>query len=383
MIKMLTIIGARPQIIKAAALSRAVEKSFKNQVHEVILHTGQHYDDSMSEIFFREMRIPKPDYNLKIGSASHAAQTGQMIEGIEKILLQEQPDGVVVYGDTNSTLAGALAAAKIHIPVIHIEAGLRSFNKAMPEEINRIVCDHVSTLLFSPTLTGIKNLEKEGIVHHENQSLSSDKQGVYHIGDVMYDNTLFFRTLALERSSILGNLGLKNTPYILATIHRPSNTDVTENLASIVRALDQVAREKGIDIILPLHPRTVAILKREKSAQSMQLIQSNELIHLIPAVSFLDMIRFEAGASVLLTDSGGVQKEAWFMEKPVVVLREETEWIEIIEAGNGVLTGADQEKIVDATTTFLDSSPGKYPPIFGDGRAAHHLLEILTTANWQ
>ena len=383
MIKMLTIIGARPQIIKAAAFSRAIEKSFKNHVREVILHTGQHYDDSMSEVFFREMQIPKPDHNLKIGSASHGAQTGQMIEGIEKVLLLEKPDAVVVYGDTNSTLAGALAAAKLHIPVIHVEAGLRSFNKAMPEEINRIACDHVSTLLFSPTLTGIKNLEKEGIVHHENQSLSSDKQGVYHIGDVMYDNTLFFRIIAMERSPVLGNLGLNNTPYILATIHRPSNTDVTENLVSIVRALDQIAREKKIDIVLPLHPRTVAILKREEFAQSMHLIQSNELIHLIPAVSFLDMIRLEAGASVLLTDSGGVQKEAWFMEKPVVVLREETEWIEIIEAGNGVLTGADQDKIVDATTTFLDSPPGEYPPIFGDGRAAHRLLEILTKANWQ
>ena len=380
---MLTIIGARPQIIKAAALSRAIEKSFKKQVREVILHTGQHYDDSMSEVFFREMQIPKPDYNLKIGSASHGAQTGQMIEGIEKVLLQEQPDGVVVYGDTNSTLAGALAAAKLHIPVIHIEAGLRSFNKAMPEEINRIACDHVSTLLFSPTLTGIKNLEEEGIVHHENQNLSSDKQGVYHIGDVMYDNTLFFTILAMKSSPVHENLGLRNTPYILATVHRPSNTDVTENLASIVRALDQIASEKRIDIVLPLHPRTLAILKWEASAQRMHLIQNNELKHLTPAVSFLDMIRLEAGASVLLTDSGGVQKEAWFMDKPVVVLREETEWVEIIEAGNGVLTGADQKKIVDATTTFLDSPTGEFPPIFGDGRAAHRLLGILTTVNWQ
>ncbi len=265
MIKLLTIIGARPQIIKAAALSRAIKEGFSDQVLEVILHTGQHYDDSMSEIFFREMQIPQPDYNLKIGSASHGSQTGQMIEAIEEVILKERPEGVVVYGDTNSTLAGALAAAKLHIPVIHIEAGLRSFNKQMPEEINRITCDHMSTLLFSPTLTGIQNLEQEGIVHHENQTLSFDCQGVYHIGDVMYDNTLFFRDIARANSPILRDLKLENKAFILATIHRPSNTDVSENLASIIRAIDRIAREKKIEMILPLHPRTIAILKRDES----------------------------------------------------------------------------------------------------------------------
>lgn len=382
MIKLLTIIGARPQIIKAAALSRAIDRGFKQEIKELILHTGQHYDDSMSDVFFREMQIPRPDYNLQIGSGSHGTQTGQMIAGIEEVILKEKPDGVVVYGDTNSTLAGALAAAKLHIPVIHIEAGLRSFNKQMPEEVNRIACDHMSTLLFSPTLTGIKNLEQEGIVHHENQMLSFDSQGVYHNGDVMYDNTLFFKELALANSPILKDLGLENKAYILATIHRPSNTDQSENLAGILKALDRISKEKNIEIILPLHPRTHAILKRDESAESMGLIQSNDLLRLIPAVSFLDMIRLESGASVLLTDSGGVQKEAWFMEKPVVVLREETEWIEIIEAGNGVLTGPDQEKIVSATQKFLDSPPSSYPPIFGDGKAAHRILEILTSVNW-
>ncbi|MDX2429370.1 MAG: UDP-N-acetylglucosamine 2-epimerase (non-hydrolyzing) [Bacteroides sp.] len=383
MIKLLTIIGARPQIIKAAALSRAIREGFSDQVLEVILHTGQHYDDSMSEVFFREMQIPQPDYNLKIGSASHGSQTGQMIEGIEEIILKERPDGVVVYGDTNSTLAGALAAAKLHIPVLHIEAGLRSFNKQMPEEINRITCDHMSTLLFSPTLTGIKNLEQEGIVHHDKQTFSFDCQGVYHNGDVMYDNTLFFRNIALADSPVLKDLELENKAYILATIHRPSNTDVTENLASIVRAIDQLARERKIEMILPLHPRTISILNRDESKESMKLIRSNELIRLIPAVSFLDMIRLEAGASLILTDSGGVQKEAWFMEKPVVVLREETEWVEIIEAGNGILTGPVQEKIVKASHKFLDNPPASYPPIFGNGKAARGILEILTSSNWQ
>ncbi|MCP4314346.1 MAG: UDP-N-acetylglucosamine 2-epimerase (non-hydrolyzing) [Bacteroidetes bacterium] len=381
--KLLTIIGARPQIIKAAALSRAIEKGFKDRVQEVILHTGQHYDDSMSDIFFREMQIPQPDYNLEIGSASHGSQTGQMIEGIEKVMLQEKPDAMVVYGDTNSTLAGALAASKLHIPVVHIEAGLRSFNKQMPEEINRIACDHVSTLLFSPTLTGIHNLEQEGIVHHENGLLSFDNQGVYHNGDVMYDNTLFFRDLALATSPILRDLGIDEQNYILATIHRPSNTDVPENLAGILSAIKQIALEKNIRIILPLHPRTVAILEREESGESMELIQSSELISLIPAVSFLEMIRLEAGASLILTDSGGVQKEAWFMEKPVVVLREETEWVEIIDAGNGVLTGADPEKIINAAREFLESPPRAYPPIFGDGEAAVRILDVLTKDQWQ
>lgn len=383
MIKLLTIIGARPQIIKAAALSRAIKSGFKEKISEIILHTGQHYDDSMSDVFFREMQIPLPDYNLNIGSASHGAQTGQMIQEIEKVILKEKPGGVVVYGDTNSTLAGALAAAKLHIPVIHIEAGLRSFNKQMPEEINRIACDHVSTFLFSPTLTGIKNLELEGIVHHENQQLSFDCQGVYHNGDVMYDNTLFFKDLALKNSPILNDLGLNKSEFILATIHRPSNTDNADNLYGILEAIDRVSRENEIEMILPLHPRTVAILEKEESVKSKELIEANRLIRIIPAVSFLDMIRLEAGAKLILTDSGGVQKEAWFMEKPVVVLREETEWIEIIEAGNGVLTGPDQKKIVTATQKFLDDPPTLYPPIFGDGKAAHRLLDILTSANWQ
>ncbi len=382
MIKLLTIIGARPQIIKAAALSRAIHEEYNTRIREVILHTGQHYDDSMSEVFFREMQIPSPDYNLGIGSASHGSQTGHMIEGIEEVLLKEKPEGLVVYGDTNSTLAGALAAAKLHIPVFHIEAGLRSFNKYMPEEINRIACDHVSTLLFSPTLTGVNNLAKEGIVHHENQSLSFDRQGVYHSGDVMYDNTLFFKELAITNSSVLKNLGLADQSYILATIHRPSNTDIPENLGSILQALNEISKGRNIPIILPLHPRTAAILKQEQNSKHMELIRSNSLVRLIPAVSFLDMIRLEAGAQLILTDSGGVQKEAWFMEKPVVVLREETEWVEIIEAGNGILTGPRSEKILPAALKYLDAPPRDYPPIFGDGKAASQILKVLTTANW-
>jgi UDP-GlcNAc3NAcA epimerase len=383
MLKLLTIIGARPQIIKASALSRAIKEKFSEQVQEVILHTGQHYDEAMSEVFFRELHIPTPHHNLGIGSSRHGSQTGQMLTGIERQILAEKPDAIIVYGDTNSTLAGALAASKLHIPVIHIEAGLRSFNKLMPEEINRIACDHVSTLLFSPTLTGVNNLAREGIKHHKDQPLSLNRPGVYHCGDVMFDNTLFFREMAISTSSIQKKLELEKADYILATIHRPSNTDVPENLAGILRALNVISSERNIRIILPLHPRTANSLQQPKVREQMDVIRSNKLISLIPAVSFLDMISLEAGASLFLTDSGGVQKEAWFMEKPVVVLREETEWIEIIEAGNGVLCGANPENIISSSRKFLDEPPGNFPPIFGDGKAARQILTVISTANWQ
>jgi len=313
MIKLLTIIGARPQIIKAAALSRTIHAEFNNTVREVILHTGQHYDDSMSEVFFREMQIPSADYNLGIGSASHGSQTGHMIKGIEEVLTKEKPS----------------------------------------------------------------------IKHHENQSLSFDRQGVYHSGDVMYDNTLFFKELAIKKSPVLNKLGLEGQSYILATIHRPSNTDVPENLGGILKALNVISKEKHMPVILPLHPRTAAILKQDHARKHMELIRSNSLVRLIPAVSFLDMIGLEAGADLILTDSGGVQKEAWFMEKPVVVLREETEWVEIIEAGNGILTGPNSEKIIQAAQNYLEAPPGEYPPIFGDGKAARQILNVLSTANWQ
>ena len=383
MLKLLTIVGARPQIIKASALSRTIRAEFAGRVREVILHTGQHYDDSMSEIFFRELQIPSPDYNLGICSSQHGSQTVLMLSGIEEVLLKEKPDAQVVYGDTNSTLAGALAASKLFVPVIHIEAGLRSYNKRMPEEINRITCDHVSTLLFSPTRTGVQNLAREGIVHHENQSLSIDRPGVYQSGDVMFDNTLFFKALAMESSPIVKNLELEKEAYILATIHRPSNTDVPENLEAIFEALENISEERNMRIIVPLHPRTRKCIKEHLSPGQMDRIRSGKLIKLLPAVSFLDMICLEAGSSLILTDSGGVQKEAWFLEKPVVVLREETEWVEIIEAGKGILSGASTEKIVSASGKFLDDTPVDFPPIFGDGKAARQILSVISSANWQ
>ncbi len=382
MIKLLTIVGARPQFIKAAALNRVIREEYSNAVEEVLLHTGQHYDTSMSEVFFREMGIPEPANNLDIGSDSHGVQTGKMIQGIEEVIQKEKPKGVIVYGDTNSTLAGALAASKLHVPVIHIEAGLRSFNKQMPEEINRIVCDHVSTLLFSPTITGIENLSSEGIVHCQIEPHTFDQQGVYYSGDLMYDNTLHFKNLSVQKSSILQEMELEGKPYILATVHRPSNTDVEMNLQTIYAALREISFEKRIPVILPMHPRTEAAIEKMKSAGTLEPEDPNGLVRFIPAVSFLDMISLESGASVILTDSGGVQKEAWFMEKPVVVLREETEWVEIIESGNGTLAGSNKEMIVEATRNFLDSPPDSFPPLFGNGHAAREILKVLTTAQW-
>ncbi len=382
MIKLLTIVGARPQFIKAAALSRVIQNEYSNAIDEVILHTGQHYDTSMSEVFFKEMQIPRPAYNLDIGSDSHGGQTGNMIRGIEEVILKEKPQGVIVYGDTNSTLAGALAASKLHIPVIHIEAGLRSYNKQMPEEINRISCDHVSTLLFSPTVTSVDNLIREGIVHSDTQPYTFDHQGVFHCGDLMYDNTLYFQKLAEERSSILHELELKKGSFMLATIHRPSNTDLSENLQNIIQALEEISEERKIPVILPLHPRTARIVKEKKMRNEKGFNDPSGWVKFIPAVSFLDMICLESGARVILTDSGGVQKEAWFMEKPVVVLRDETEWVEIINAGNGMLTGSSPEKIKKATNHFLDTPPQSFPPIFGNGHAANEILKVLTGVQW-
>jgi len=383
MIRLLSVIGARPQIIKAAALSRTIAGEFAGKVSEIILHTGQHYDDSMSDVFFREMQIPEPAYNLDIGSSSHGMQTGMMIQGIEEVILKERPDGVMVYGDTNSTLAGALAAAKLHVPVIHIEAGLRSFNKQMPEEINRITCDHVSTLLFSPTQTGIVNLAREGIEHSEKEPYTFDNQGVFHSGDVMYDNTLRFREAAEKNSAVLRDLALEDCAFILATIHRPSNTDVAGNLKNILGALDGIAHAHGIPVVLPLHPRTVAMIEKLESQQLFRRDALSDRVKLIPAVSFLDMIKLEAGAVLILTDSGGVQKEAWFMEKPVVVLREETEWVEIIQSGNGRLAGTSAERIREAAGHFLKFPPKSFPPIFGNGNAAREILQVLTTTRWE
>ena len=377
--KLVTIIGARPQIIKAAALSRAIRNHYADQIQEVIVHTGQHYDDNMSQVFFDELGIPQPDYNLHVGSASHGVQTARMTEGIEKLLIKEQPDYIVLFGDTNSTLAGAVAAAKIHVPIVHIEAGLRSFNKSMPEEINRIVCDHCSTLLFSPTHAGVENLKREGFPMDNDGPYTIDNPKVYHCGDIMYDNSLHFANIAEEKTDIIQRLALVDKPFILATIHRDSNTDHPERLNAIFDALIRLSKET--QVVLPLHPRTSKLLKTNLNEALQKELFASESIHLIPPVSFLEMIALERHAQLVMTDSGGVQKEAYFFKKPCIILRPETEWVEIVQTGNAILVDADETRIMQAWQHFKDNPPTAFPEIFGDGHAAEFMLEQILLTN--
>ena len=384
--KLVTIIGARPQIIKAAALSRAIKNHFSDRIQEVIVHTGQHYDDNMSQVFFDELGIPRPDYNLHVGSASHGVQTARMTEGIEDLLIKEQPDFIVLYGDTNSTLAGAVAAAKIHVPIVHIEAGLRSFNKSMPEEINRIVCDHCSTLLFTPTLAGLENLKREGFpIDESGVSTGStaaptiDNPKVYHCGDIMYDNSLHFADIAEEKADIIRRLALTNKPFILATIHRDSNTDHPERLNAIFNALIQLSKET--QIVLPLHPRTSKLLKTNLDEALQKSLFASERIQLIPPVSFLEMIALERHALTVMTDSGGVQKEAYFFKKPCIILRPETEWVEIVQTGDAILADADENRIIQAWQHFKTNPLTNFPEIFGNGHAAEFMLEQMLLTN--
>lgn len=381
--KIITIIGARPQIIKAAALSRTIKQKYAGRIQEIIVHTGQHYDDNMSQVFFNELGIPQPDYNLHVGSASHGVQTARMIEGIEKILLDEKPDCIVLYGDTNSTLAGAVAASKIHVPVVHIEAGLRSFNKNMPEEINRIVCDHCSTLLFSPTLAGFENLIKEGFKTDNVAPYNIDNPKVYHCGDIMYDNSLHFSTIADQKVDLLQRLGLEGRNYVLATLHRDSNTDNPERLNDILDAIITLSRD--IAIVLPLHPRTRKMIDLLVDPEKKRHLLSHENVKITDPVSFLEMIQLEKHAQLVMTDSGGVQKESYFFKKPCVILRPETEWVEIVQTGAATLVDADNSKILETSRYYLQHPPVDFPPIFGDGHAASFMLqkmeETIRTSN--
>ena len=375
--KIITIIGARPQIIKAAALSRAIASSFSTEITELIVHTGQHYDQNMSEVFFDELGIPKPSINLSIGSGSHGKQTALMIEEIEKILVAEQPDALVVYGDTNSTLAATIAAAKIHVPIVHIEAGLRSFNKRMPEEINRIMCDHASTLLFSPTQSGFQNLLNEGFNPNNKAPFTADNPGIFHCGDVMYDNSLYFSELSSKNSTLLADLGLENNKFILATVHRNDNTDSQKNLTAIVESFLTLAEEHKETIVLPLHPRTKKMLGQVLSEALYTKITNTASIKIIEPVSFLDMIALEMHSNMVITDSGGVQKEAFFFQKPCIILRPETEWVELVACKAAMVVGTDKKRILEAYTSFRSTSALKFPALFGDGKAAEFICQQL------
>lgn len=347
--KIASIVGARPQFIKAAPVSRALVPYFK----EILIHTGQHYDYGMSEVFFAEMEMKPPDFNFGIGGGTHAEQTGKMLIELEKVFNSVKPDCILVYGDTNSTLAGALAAAKAQIPLAHVEAGLRSYNRAMPEEINRVLTDHVSESLFCPTDVAVENLSKEGIIN-----------GVHRVGDVMYDALLYNLNLAHGKSQILEKLGLEKGRYALATVHRAANTDEKSRLSSIVEAFGSLSSQ----IIFPIHPRT-----RKMMQEWGILVNSNIL--LIEPVGHYDMLVLQENANAILTDSGGVQKEAYLLGVRCITLREETEWVETVKAGWNKLTGVDIKMIKDTFDSWFPETERLF--LYGEGKAAIEMSEIL------
>ncbi len=359
MMKVLTIVGARPQFVKAAVVSRALAR--REDVRETILHTGQHFDEALSDVFFRELGIPEPAYHLGIGGGTHGQNTGRMLEGIERVLLDERPDWVLVYGDTDSTLAGALAAVKLHLPVAHVEAGLRSFNRRMPEEINRVLTDHAADLLLAPTPTAVENLRREGL----------SEARVRWVGDVMYDAALHFGRLADRASTVLARLGLDPRGYVLATVHRAENTDDPARLEAVFEGLAQVAAE--IPVVLPLHPRTRKALERLG-----WLERASERLRLIEPVGYLDMVALEKNARLIATDSGGVQKEAYFFSVPCVTLRDETEWVELVEAGWNLLAPPRDAQTVARSIRAHQDARGRPVEAYGDGRAAERIVSELT-----
>jgi len=389
--KIATIIGARPQFIKAAAISRAIaehnQTNSLSMIEEILVHTGQHYDDEMSAIFFRELEIPEPKYNLGIGGHdaascppipnSHGRQTGQMLTGIEEVLLKEKPDWVLIYGDTNSTLAGALAAAKLHIPIAHVEAGLRSYNRLMPEEINRVVADQLSQLLLCPSQVAVENLAAEGISPRDdvdgsrkNAKFRDLAPKVLIVGDVMADALQFAATKASTQSDILTRLGLQPQGYLLATVHRAENTDDPDRLGHIMAALSELAEREPV--ILPLHPRTKKILEDSFLSRPTP----NPSLKLIDPVGYFDIIALEKSARMILTDSGGMQKEAHWLKVPCITLRDETEWVETVESGWNTLSGAASEKIVNAVQVF--QPPATHPMLYGNGQAAEKIVNIIS-----
>lgn len=357
--KMVSIVGARPQFIKAAIVSRALR--LRASINEILVHTGQHYDENMSAVFFRELHIPQVDHNLGVGSGSHGLQTGRMLEAIERVLLAERPDCVLVYGDTNSTLAGALASVKLHVPVAHVEAGLRSYNRQMPEEINRVLADHASDVLFAPTERALLNLRHEGI----------DDRRIHLVGDVMYDAALFYATLAETRSALLTGLGLSPRQYVLATVHRAENTDNPKRLRSIFTGLSAIADE--LPVVVPLHPRTRAALEQE-----LLLAEIAERVRFLDPLGYLDMVVLEKNARLIATDSGGVQKEAFFYKVPCVTMRDETEWVELVElAWNRVVAPSSPAAVTSALHLALEAVPAIWQSPYGDGHAADSIVDIL------
>jgi len=357
--KILTVLGARPQFIKAGSVSRVIAQY--DDIQEVIIHTGQHYDANMSDIFFEEMGIPMPDYNLGIGGKTHGAMTGQMLEAIEQVLFKEKPDAVIVYGDTNSTLAGALAAIKLGLPIAHVEAGLRSFNMNMPEEINRIMTDRVSTWLFAPTTEAVKNLEKEGV----------GQERILMCGDVMYDVALYqSKKLDEQNDAWLDGLGLNKKDYILATVHRAENTDSDTRLNAIFDGLIRLTQETTV--VLPLHPRTKAVLQKLGRLEEVE-----RELRVLPPQGYLQMVQLEQHAGLIATDSGGVQKEAYFYRVPCVTLRNETEWTETVNSGWNHLVKPNTAEAIYQTVKAALGQSGEDIELYGDGNAAHKIVSAI------
>jgi UDP-GlcNAc3NAcA epimerase len=376
MLKLVTIIGARPQMIKAAAISRAIRTEFTDQIEEIIIHTGQHYDTAMSQVFFDELQIPKEKYNLEIGSGSHALQTAKMMIAIEEVLLKERPNVLLLYGDTNSTLAACLTAAKLFIPIVHVEAGVRGYNKYFPEEVNRLITDHLSSLLFVPTKSGMESLSKENVVHHSISQTKPDfnTPAVYLTGDIMYDNTMFFSQVSDHKKEELHRKFNLPESFVLLTIHRPSNVDDSENLLSILHAVEQISTEFKVSFVFPVHPRTRFII--ESNTVLSQLIKDLPIV-IIPPVSFIEMIYLEKTASLVMTDSGGVQKEAYFLKKPALILLEETPWLELIESGNAILTGNNTDKIYNAYKELTTKELNFDQDLYGDGKASSFIVSKI------
>ncbi len=357
-----TIIGARPQFVKAAVLSRYIRDNPSCGVTETLIHTGQHYDKNMSDVFFTEMNIPQPDINLNVGSGSHGEMTGIMLQKLEEIFLDKKPDAILVYGDTNSTLAGALAASKLHIPVAHVEAGLRSYMMKMPEEQNRRLTDHLSSWLFCPTQTAIDNLKAEGIINHSEYKPSADKKHVSQTGDIMYDASLYYRQKAKDVLHYFNNI---KRPFILLTIHRAENTDNIEKLSSIVKTINLL---DTYFFVFPIHPRAKKILAENN-------LSFGSHVQMIDPVGYLEMISLENACSAVVTDSGGVQKEAYFFRKPCITMRDATEWVELVESGWNTLAGTDSDKIINAMKSL--HVPDTYPSLYGDGKCAEKIISAL------
>lgn len=375
--KILTIIGARPQIIKSAALSRSIQSVYSENFNEIVIHTGQHYDKEMSDLFFNELELNEPQYNLGVGGVIDALQLSRMLTALADIIEKESPDCILVYGDTNSTLAGALTASKFSIPLIHIEAGLRSYDKTMPEEVNRVLTDHLSAILFCPTYSAIENLKKEGLVSSNSNNATSNAPKIFHCGDIMLDNSLYYSNTSASKSKVLEELELDTNEYLLVTVHRKENVDKPEKLGEILKGFLKLANSQPNPIVWPLHPRTKKAIYESLNVDLIKAFFANKNIKVTQPLGFLDMIALEKNTKLIITDSGGIQKEAYFFRKPCLVLRDNTEWIELVQNGNAMLCEIEASQILNKANTLMMKEDFTFPAFYGDGNAADFICKKI------